>query len=150
MKKIGGIVLVIIIICSAATAEYATVTASLLNIRSRPSKKGFIEGFAERGDKIELSGRWSQDHKWVEVLAGEAGVGWVSIDYVTEREPVIVENLGKKVKIRKTPVNGKLTGYLKKGGKIVIDQVVLGWGHCSKGWIDLSYLIELENEVSVP
>ena len=50
----------------------------------------------------------------------------------------------KKIKIRSHPVNGKIRGYLKRGKTAEITQTVLGWGRCSKGWIDLNYVTEVE------
>ena len=48
-----------------------------------------------------------------------------------------------KIKIRSRPVKGKITGYLKKGKAIEIQLVVLGWGKCEKGWIDMDLLEEI-------
>ena len=48
------------------------------------------------------------------------------------------------IKIRKRPVNGTVIGYLKPGKTLTITQVVLGWGKCKYGWVDLGYLVEIE------
>lgn len=121
------------------------VTAGRLNGRSMPRKKAFIEALFDHGDKLTATGKWSRDHKWIEVEGGEGGTVWVDIRYVSEiKQPVVVMTDVTKVKIRKTPFNGRVTGYLKNGKELEIDQIVLGWGHCSKGWIDLGYCYFVE------
>ena len=121
------------------------VTAKLLNGRATPSKDSFVASFFDKGDTLEPTGRWSKDYQWVEVVGGETAGVWVYIKYVTERvHPFLVRNdSSSKIKIRSHPVNGRITGYLKKGKETEITQVVLGWGRCSKGWIDMSLLTEI-------
>lgn len=121
------------------------VTAKLLNGRMNPSKGAMKTAFFDRGDTIELTGYWSDDHEWVEVYAGEAGACWVAKQYVTERTGsfTVVNNDYNKVKIRKKPTEkSKTTGYLRQGKEIEITQVILGWGRCKLGWIDLYYVQE--------
>ena len=122
-----------------------TVTATLLNGRMTPSKGAMKTAFFDKGDELELTGRWSKDHNWVEVYAGEAGACWVARQYVNEiTDSIYVVNLDyPKVKIRKAPTNkSKVSGYLKKGHEVIITQVLLGWGRCEQGWIDLYYVQE--------
>lgn len=141
---LGGLVM------AAAMAEDGMppvyVTARLLNGRARPSKKASVEARYDRGDSIEQAGRFSEDREWVEVIGGETGTCWVHIRYITERvEPfTVVNENGGKIKIRSKPETGRITGYMKRGRRVTIDRVVMGWGHCSRGWIDLSYVIEEE------
>ena len=121
------------------------VTAKLLNGRMNPSKGAMKTAFFDRGDTIELTGYWSDDHEWVEVYAGEAGACWVAKQYVTERTGsfTVINNDYNKVKIRKKPTEkSKTTGYLRQGKEIEITQVILGWGRCKLGWIDLYYVQE--------
>jgi hypothetical protein len=123
------------------------VLASQLNGRYSPRKTGIVEALFDRGDALIATGKWSKDHKWIEVVGGECGTVWVDYRYVTERlDPYVAVTYYKRTKIRNRPFNGKVVGYLKEDKKILIDQVVLGWGHCSKGWIDLEFLTELEGE----
>ena len=124
------------------------VTASVLNGRAWPRKSAKVEAFWDDGDWVESTGKWSNDHQWVEIYGGEDGTVWCSIRYLTERPmPFKVQNEGRKsVKIRKTPVDGKVVGYLKSGQTTTITQVVLGWGKCKSGWIDIGYLVELEDD----
>ena len=114
-----------------------------LNGRATPRKTGRKEALFDYGDILTPTGKWSKDHKWVEVEGGEPGTVWVYYEYVSERfAPIIAQNLGKqKVRIRSIPFDGKTTGYLKSGQKIEVTQIVLGWGKTSKGWIDMSYLV---------
>lgn len=130
---------------SNATGHKATVTARLLNGRMTPSKGAMKTAFFDRGDVIELTGWWSDDRNWVEVYAGEAGACWVARPYISERtESFIVINQDyDKVKIRKKPSDkSRVSGYLKRGREIEITQVLLGWGKCRLGWIDLYYVQE--------
>ena len=123
----------------------AIVTAKLLNGRLGPSKGAMKTAFFDRGDAIELTGYWSDDHEWVEVYAGEAGACWVARKYVTEKtEPFYVINRDySKVMIRKKPSDkSRVTGYLRQGREVEITQVLLGWGRCRQGWIDLYYVQE--------
>ena len=107
------------------------VTAKLLNGRAAPSKKSMVEARFDRGDILECW-QWSEKHHWIEVTGGETGTVWVCWEYVTERldESVWWNGSGKKVKIRKEPF-GTVIGYLKPDGEIVVDRIVLGWGHCT-------------------
>lgn len=118
------------------------VTAKLLNGRAKPSKKSMVEARFDRGDILEAWG-WSEKHHWIEVTGGEMGTVWVCWEYVTERldESTWYNATGSKVKIRKEPF-GTVIGYLPKDKDIVVDRIVLGWGHFSKGWVDLSYFEE--------
>ena len=149
MKRILVVVLAaLFIFASFAMSEEIydtvemTVTARLLNGRDRPSKKGIIEAVFDRGDTVKAYD-WSENHHWIEVEGGESGSVWVWWSYLTERtdEFAVWNNWGAKVKIRKEPY-GRVIGYLEKDKETFIDQVVLGWGHCPKGWIDLKYLTE--------
>ena len=123
----------------------ATVTARLLNGRMTPSKGAMKTAFFDRGDILELTGRWSDDSCWVEVYAGEAGACWVARQYVNERPESfwVVNRDYNKIKIRRKPSEkGRVSGYLRKGREVEITQVLLGWGKCKQGWIDLYYVEE--------
>ena len=154
MKRILCLLLCLLMlipsVCTAADdsnmeGHTVIVTAKLLNGRMSPSKGAMKTAFFDRGDTIELTGYWSDDHEWVEVYAGEAGACWVAKQYVTERTGsfTVVNNDYNKIKIRKKPTEkSKTTGYLRQGKEIEITQVILGWGRCKLGWIDLYYVQE--------
>ena len=118
------------------------VTVKLLNGRARPSKKAMVEARFDKGDILEAL-QWSKKHHWIEVTGGETGTVWVYWEYVTERleDSRWWNSSGVKVKIRKEPF-GTVIGYLPKDGEIIVDQILLGWGHCNRGWVDLSYFEE--------
>ena len=123
-----------------------TVIASQLNGRAWPTTKSRQEAFFDYGDVIESTGKWSDDRKWVEIKGGEGGTVWCMAKYLTERmDCFVASNEGRRsVKIRNVPVDGKVVGYLKGGKAVKISQVILGWGKCKSGWIDLDYLCEVE------
>ena len=119
------------------------VQTRLLNGRSAPRKTASIEARFDYGDTLIETGEWSKNHEWVEVEGGETGTVWVHINYVSERTHYTVTNeKHKTVKVRKWPFTGKVTHYIKKGQKIDIEQVVLGWGKTKWGWVDLDYFVE--------
>lgn len=154
MKRILCLLLCLLVfipsVCIAADdsnmeGHTVIVTAKLLNGRMNPSKGAMKTAFFDRGDTLELTGYWSDDHEWVEVYAGEAGACWVAKQYVTERTGsfTVINSDYNKVKIRKKPTEkSKTTGYLRQGKEIEITQVILGWGRCKLGWIDLYYVQE--------
>lgn len=120
-----------------------TVQTKLLNGRATPRKRATIEARFDLGDTLLATGEWSKDHQWVEVAGGETGTVWVYISYVSERKHYYVKNVDyRKVKVRKWPVVGKVTGYIYRGQTVDITQTVLGWGKTDKGWVDLFYLEE--------
>lgn len=121
------------------------VVADELNLRTTPSKRGYTIARALDGDVLHTAGEWSKDYRWVKIFHVEYGWLWCSYHYLTERtDEFYVETLwDTPIKIRKEAVNGRVTGYLRKGKQMKITQVVLGWGKCRQGWIDLSYCIEI-------
>lgn len=142
-----GILLADVLIRSAEAEdiEYADlyVTADVLNGREWPTKKAQVGAIYDYGDTLKPTGRWKDE--WVEVEGGESGTVWVHYKYVSERIlPFEVKNENNgKIKVRSKPGGkGTVRGYVKRGKTIEIDQVVLGWGHFSKGWVDLEYFIE--------
>jgi len=120
------------------------VITDTLNGRFRPNKKASVLAEYEFGDILIPTGKWSKDHMWVQVLHPEEEYVWVNVNYISERLDIfeVYTLCDTKVRIRKSPGSGKTTGYLKKEQHVEVDQVVLGFGHTDKGWIDLSYFIE--------
>lgn len=149
MKRILILLILAIFVAGSAYSEEVstivlTVTGSNLNCRMSANKHSYIVTELEKGQEIPSTGRWSKNHRWVEIDHPEFGRLWCSYEFLTERtDPFSVETLwDEPIKIRKQPVNGRVTGYLRKGKTIEITQVILGWGKCTKGWIDLEYCIE--------
>ena len=120
------------------------VMTKVLNGRTRPGKKYPALVDFEMWTPLQPTGRMSRDHQWIEIRSTEGDVVWCSINYLSERTDVFyVYHLHKdRIKIRKYPGSGKVTGYAKKEQRLEITQVVMGYGKCNKGWIDLSYFIE--------
>ena len=118
---------------------------SNLNCRMAPNKHSYIVTELEKGQEVKGTGRWSKDHRWVEIEHCEYGRLWCDYHFLTERtDAFTIETLcDDPVKIRKQVFNGKVKGYLRKGKTIEVTQVVLGWGKTSQGWIDLDYCIEI-------
>ena len=125
------------------------MSTKLLNGRANPRKTAFVESRFDQGDALELTGEWSEDHRWVEVIGGETGTVWVCIDYISERKTAYkVKNVRyNKVKIRSRPVNGRVIGYLKKGKTTEITREIMGWGKCARGWVELWYLEEEDDDL---
>ena len=155
--KVIEIVLIIVVlffalfICETAFAEeeeeepvYLYVMAKSLNGRIRPGKRYQTIVEFEMDTPLVPTGRWSKDHMWVEVVSAENDYVWCNVNYLTERREVIhVYSLNSgRIKIRKAPGHGRVTGYAREGEVLEITQVVMGYGKCSKGWVDLSYFIE--------
>ena len=118
--------------------------AELLNGRRAPKKSAKDIAWFLYGSEIERTGRWSQDHCWVEVYGGEDGVCWVNVNYISERMEcfeVCNEN-NDTVKIREHPGAGRVKGYARHGDKLLITQVIGCYGRCDRGWVDLDYFVE--------
>lgn len=143
---VGVVMGCLVYICTAEAEDYQPmyVTASVLNARAEPTKKATVEARFDKGDALAPTGRISKDRKWIEIYAGEAETAWVYFEYVTERvAPYTATNANNgKIKIRKLPGEGRVTGYVKHGRSVEIDQVIFNFGHCRQGWVDLDYLIE--------
>ena len=116
---------------------------SPVGVASSESAQINLARMTDHGDILEATGEWSKDHKWIEVVGGETGTVWVYISYISERRHYYAKNVDyRKVKVRKWPVVGKVTGYIHRGQVVDITQTVLGWGKTNKGWVDLFYLEE--------
>ena len=150
LAKIALLILLIFVLTNKGLAEtfveepsILTVQTRLLNGRSAPRKKATVEARFDIGDTLLATGEWSKDHQWIEVAGGETGTVWVYISYISERKHYYAKNVDyRKVKVRKWPVVGKVTGYICRGQVVDITQTVLGWGKTDKGWVDLFYLEE--------
>ena len=124
------------------------VTASKLNGRIKPSRGAEIVAKWPNGAELIPTGKWSRDHQWIQVIGGETQYAWVHIGYFSEQLTGFTawNREYDKVKIRSRPIDGRITGYLKKGQEIEIEQLFLGWGKTEKGWIDLRYIEERDYE----
>lgn len=141
MKKIVSIFLSSLIISTSASAETLYVTATKLNGRAKPTKNSTVEMRLERGDAVEPL---RFQNGWVEVVGGEFGTAWLSMDYLSEiKEPKKFQNIsGGRVKVRKSP-EGKHVDWIKTGKVVTVERIISGWGYTSRGWIDLQYFEEV-------
>ena len=152
-----GIIIAILLnvlwINGARSEEYDAETADLnklivivdtLNGRFRPDKKSPVLAEYEFLDELTPTGKWSKDRMWVEVTHPEEKTVWININYVSERLDVFeVYTLNDQpIKVRSKPEVGKVKKYLHKDEHVEITQVVMGYGRCGWGWLDLGYFIE--------
>ena len=149
MKRVIAMILAAVLLIGAAWAEEEQepallyVMAGSLFGRIRPGKNHAVIEEFDMGMELHPTGRMSKDHKWVEIETMENELCWCSVDYLTEREDVFhVYTLNDSVKIRKAPGAGKVTGYARYEQVLEITQVVMGYGRCERGWVDLEYFIE--------
>lgn len=129
---------------SSACAQTVFVSispSSYLNGRARPSTKSEITMRLYKGDELEAI---SFSGEWVEVVGGETGTSFCKAIYLSEiNEPVwFINTSGGRVRVRKTPVDGKSTGWISSGDTIKVTKIVMGWGYTSLGWVDLSYFTQ--------
>lgn len=143
--SVVSLTIMILLLMGHGSAEGIHVTADLLNGRTKPNRHSQKVALFDYGDDLQITGKWSADHNWIEVGGGEAGLVWVHIDYVSETVGTytVRNDDYAKIKIRRSPVNGRVSGYLKRGQEVEIDRDVLGWGHCYLGWVDLSLVAEV-------
>ena len=144
-------------IIGAKSEEYSTepnaankliVIVDTLNGRFRPNKKSPVLAEYAFLDELTPTGKWSRDKQWVEIFHPEEGTVWVNINYVSERTDVFeVYTLNDQpIKVRSRPEIGKVKKYLHKDEHVEITQVVMGYGRCQWGWLDLGYFIEEPKE----
>lgn len=149
MKKL---IAVLCILCFLIPAVYACgeeeriVLYSMsknLQGRIRPGKKYEAVTSFDMWTPVYPTGRMSDDRMWVEVRTTESDLVWCSINYLTETRDVLhVYTLWESgVKIRSKPGAGKVTGTARREQVLEITQVVMGYGKCNKGWIEMDYFI---------
>jgi hypothetical protein len=96
---------------------------STVNIRSRPSGRSDIVGFADPGDSFLTDGQVRRG--FLHVFASiEGGEGWISTGYIVHDQPIRANEVrtieaNGKVKARRT-VNGKRRRWLKPGDQVTV------------------------------
>lgn len=147
MKKATVILCVLCVLMAAASAlaEENTlyVMCKDLQGRIRPGKRYEALVSFDMWTPLNPTGRISDDWQWVEVRTAEGDLVWCNINYLTEtRNMLRVYTLWDEgVKIRSKPGGGKVTGIARKEQVLDITQVVMGYGRCSKGWVEMDYFI---------
>ncbi|QUI23616.1 SH3 domain-containing protein [Vallitalea pronyensis] len=88
MKKILTLSICLILLVSATSipvsaAQFATVTADVLNVRSGPGLSHSVIGKLYEGDRVQvLSGSTPSDgYNWVEIWDDNLH-GWVAVEYL--------------------------------------------------------------------
>ena len=115
---------------------------SYVNVRSKPSRKSQVEGYAYCGDGFETDGKTKNGFLHV-YASTESGEGWISNGYVVYEEPTavnetwIVESKGRLA--ARMTVNGKRRKWLKPGAKIVV-YYVAEWAVTSEGFVRPEYI----------
>ena len=121
---------------TADDATTGTVTADELNVRTGPDTTfQRVNSYMEE-DSIEilaLVNGWGYTEK-----------GWVSMIYVELPEPVYATGsatvtIGLNIREEPNADSAKVDVY-KEGDRVVILEVIDGWGRTDKGWINLDYV----------
>jgi len=151
MKRIiVGIIILILLVpgCFAEEEDEEIrqlyVISDGLNGRIRPGKKHQKVASFDMWTILTPTGRVSQDQMWIEIKTAEGDLVWCNVNYLSERREVIhVYTLWEDgIKIRQNRGSGRVTGKAMQNEILEITQVVMGYGKCSRGWVDLSYFIE--------
>lgn len=150
MKRIIAWIIILMLVIPGALAEeeeeeIPTLYSMSKNLqgRIRPGKKYEALTSFDMWTPLKPTGRMSEDRMWVEIRTWEDDLVWCNINYLTETQKVLhVYTLWESgVKIRSAPGGGRVTGTARREQMLEITQVVLGYGRCSKGWIELDYFI---------
>lgn len=148
MKKAVALCAVLIFLLGSTALsedEYQPLYVMCNNLRGRmrAGKKYEAVTSFDMGMKVMPTGRISEDRQWVEIRTAEFDVVWCNINYLTETTEVlhIYTLWDEGVRIRSKPGGGKVTGTARKNQTLEITQVVMGYGKCSRGWVDMEYFI---------
>ena len=146
MKRVLALLAIIILMGSClADEEYPILYSMSKNLqgRIRPGKKYEALVSFDLWTRLHPTGRTSDDRMWVEVRSDEGDLVWCNANYLTETINVLhVYTLWDEgVKIRSKPGNGKVTGVARKEQVLEITNVVMGYGKCEKGWVEMDYFI---------
>lgn len=147
MKKVTAILCVLCVLMTAVSAlteeNPLYVMCKDLQGRIRPGKRYEALVSFDMWTPLNPTGRISDDRQWVEVRTAEGDLVWCNINYLTEtRNMLRIYTLWDEgVKIRSKPGGGKVTGIARKEQVLDITQVVMGYGRCSKGWVEMDYFI---------
>lgn len=137
------IMMPVLSVCEEVEYQPLYVMCKDLQGRIRPGKKYEVLMHFDMWTQLQPTGRMSDDRQWVEVITSESDLVWCNVNYLTETRNLLhVYTLWEDgVKIRSRPGSGKVTGTARKEKVLDITQVVMGYGKCSKGWVDMEYFI---------
>jgi N-acetylmuramoyl-L-alanine amidase len=134
---------------SEQVAESATIEASILNVRNKPSTSSKILGKLSKGQIVSII---DVQDGWYKIQFNKSE-GWIAGDYVKKRvahhfEIVTVNNLN----VRKTPsLQGSLVGKLAKGNRVKVIEEKNKWKKILmddgiEGWVAGWYLAKINNQ----
>ena len=162
MKRMIMLLMALILLCSAASAEriqeevwVLCMPDSEVNVRERPKKTGQIFGGAMCGacmwtDNIKRNG-----YLHVLELASESDTGWISARYVVYDEPVEVNAVMEirsdgRVACRRW-INGKINSWIMNGDRLTVYWMSPSWAVTSRGYIRSEFLTEVvESDSELP
>ncbi len=78
-RRFAGFLCILYMLWGCDTGEPVYVTASVLNLRERPTTRAPVLERLSRGQELRVL---QEDETWLKVRAGEEVVGWVHRDYV--------------------------------------------------------------------
>jgi hypothetical protein len=79
-RRLAGFLCVLAgLVWGCDSGEPVYVTASVLNLRERPTTRASVLGRLSRGQELRVLG---EEHRWLKVRTGEEVIGWVHRDYV--------------------------------------------------------------------
>lgn len=154
MKKLVGILMVLLLVAGTAVAEKVTEAwvmcnpASEVNLRSRANKHSDVVARLCAGERLTLTGR--KIGRWYQVrYPCEAGEGWVRGDYLSMTEPKmfpegeLYETTHGSLYARYS-IRGNKCAKLKKGVIVKVYLMAEEWSVTSRGYIMTKYLTEVE------
>lgn len=137
------VVLVLLFMIQSASAEvlYVCTNGDPLNGRAEPSKNARVEARFDDGETVEALG---YHNGWVQVIGGESGTVWCSLEYLSATlETARYRNTsGGRVFIR-DDIEGRKTGLTVDANKVVtVRRQLNGWGYIGTGWVNLHFFEE--------
>ncbi|EIT86291.1 putative N-acetylmuramoyl-L-alanine amidase [Fictibacillus macauensis ZFHKF-1] len=154
MKKLTSLALVLTFIVSLFTPHAyaaketaytkAKVTASSLNVRSKPDLKSKVIGKAKKNETVLIA---SEMGKWSKIIV-KKGTGWVYSQYL-KKETTPTHKVGyitaKAVNVRKKATTSSAVSMtLNTGDKVTILQTTSSWTKIQKGskvgWVSNRYV----------
>lgn len=128
----------------AETTMYVIVDeGTTLNIRENPG--GTVCACLYPGDEVNVL---QFDDGWAQIdQGGEFSTGWVSLDFLSDTPSIepyeMVVSSNGRVRVRSCP-DGSKVDYVHNGDTVTVSAWCNGWAKIGKGWVDGSYLREIE------
>ena len=162
MKRMIMLLMALILLCSAASAEriqeeiwVLCMPGSEVNVRERPKKTGQIFGGAMCGACMWTDNVKKNGYLHVLDLAAESDTGWISARYVVYDEPVEVNAVMEirsdgRVACRRW-INGKINSWIMNGDRLTVYWMSPSWAVTSRGYIRSEFLTEVvESDSELP